>query len=214
MTALATASAAVQAAAPADLHLATEILAAAYHAGDLAAWLVPSPTARATIYRRYCEILVEHSLTYGHVDLVDDVAVALWFTQAQARPQQIWDYDRRLAQAAGHRCLPRFVALDTAMAMGVHHPVGRVHRYLAGLAVRPGLQGRGYGGLLLRHQLAILDAASLPSYLAATNVRNLTLFHRYDYVSLPPVDVDGDTGPWIYPMWRDVPSPRPAHHTP
>lgn len=209
----ATATPTIRAAAPADLDLATEILAAAYLGGDLATWLVPGPAARAKAYPRYGAIATEHALTHGHLDLVDDVAVALWYELGGTEQAGIRDYDRRLVQAVGPRYLPRFAALDTAL--GVHHPAGAgTHHYLAGLAVRPGLHGHGYGTILLRHRLKILDAAGVPSYLVATGERAMTLFRRYRYVGRPPFAVDGDSSPLLFPMWRDAPSPRPAHHTP
>jgi predicted N-acetyltransferase YhbS len=209
---IATTEVTIRVAAAADLAQVTAILAAAFHDGDLAPWLVPSDGARPRIYRRYFTILAEHALTHGHVELIDDIAVAIWYDLCAQPQADIPDYDRRLTKAVGRRYLPRFVALD--MAMHDHH-TALPHHYLGHLAVHPDQQGQGYGGLLLRHRLGKLDAAGMPSYLEATGTRNATLYRRYGYTSQPPYAVDGDPSPLLYPMWRDPhpPSPRPAAGT-
>jgi len=200
------AKAAIRVATPSDLRPTTEIMATGFHPADLGPWLIPSPAVRAQAYPRYFGIFAEHALVHGHVDLLGDVAVAVWYVLDGVR--QIVDipyYDRRLAKAVGPRYLPRFVALDKAMH--THHPIG-AHHYLAFLAVRPDHQGRGYGSLLLRHHLQSLDPAGMPSYLEATGPRNAALYRRHGYTNQPAYAIDGDSSPLLYPMWRD-PQPPP-----
>ncbi|SDT74487.1 GNAT family N-acetyltransferase [Actinoplanes derwentensis] len=203
-----TTTATIQTAGPAHLHQVAEILAAASHAGDLADWLVPHHATRARIFPRYFEILAEHALTHGHVHVVDDVGVAVWYALDAYQYVDIADLDRRLAQAVGDH-LPHFVALD--LAVQAYQPDSRAHHYLAALAVRPGQQGHGTGSLLLHHHLKELDDTRVPSCLVATGARSVTLFRRHGYTKRPPYPLASVAAPLLFPMWRDA---RSAHDPP
>lgn len=69
---------------------------------------------------------------------------------------------------------------STLEQMTATHP-NYSHWYLPWLAVAPRLQGRGLGGLLLEHGLAIVDADGLPAFLDTPNPRTVSLYERYGF---------------------------------
>lgn len=75
---------------------------------------------------------------------------------------------------------------------GRHAPSGP-HWHLSDVAVSPDAQGRGVGGALLRHRLAIADAGGLPVALEATTPGSRRLYERFGFVASAdlPADVGG-----------------------
>lgn len=189
-----------------DLPMVVGTLAAGFHDGDFADWLVPNPQERAERYPGYFQILAEHALATGWVDIAaDGDAVAIWhdFPGHPAEPAPIADYDQRLAAAVGD-AVARFRALDEAME--ARHPSGR-HHYLGHLAVRPHRRRQGLGSALLRHHHRHLDEHQMPAYLEATGIDNQRLYLRHGYQKHPPYPI-APGAPAARPMWRN---PRHGH---
>lgn len=198
----------IRAAGPGDAPGIGWLLAAAFQQGDLGPWLIPAPEERTHRYLPYFTILAEHALTYGQVDVLLDIAVAIWYRHDDQPQPVIRDYPQRLSAAVGPHC-PRFYALDAAMH--THHPQTPPHDYLAYLAVRPQWQGRGIGSRLLEHRHRQLDTDPMPAYLEATGLRNQALYLRHGYQVRPSYLV-GQGGPLLYPMWRPA-GPVNGHPT-
>jgi len=64
--------------------------------------------------------------------------------------------------------------------------MGRVHLraphlYVYVLGVNPAHQGRGFGGVLLRHALGMARAAGVPAYLETANPANLPLYQKFGF---------------------------------
>jgi ribosomal protein S18 acetylase RimI-like enzyme len=190
----------IRRAIPDDLPAIIATLAAGFHDGDFADWLVPNPDERAAIYPGYFRILAEHALDTGWVDIAaDGDAVAIWHKVPghPAEPAPIPDYQRRLAATVGD-ALPRFRALDEAMQ--ARHPSGP-HHYLGHLAVRPHRRRQGLGTALLRQHHQYLDDQQMPAYLEATGVDNQRLYLRHGYQKHPPYLI-APGAPAARPMWR------------
>lgn len=188
-----------------DYQNLTMVLTAAFLHGDFAAYLIPGLIDRSVRYFPYFELIAEHALTHGHVDLIMDeqsampAAAATWFRIDNGQlPPDLPGYDAQLAAAVGP-ALPRFRALDQTMHH--RHPTDRDHDYLGHLAVQPGLQGKGLGSRLLEHHHRQLDIAGRHAYLEATGDRNARLYERHGYTPLRPYRIASD-GPQVYPMWR------------
>jgi ribosomal protein S18 acetylase RimI-like enzyme len=88
--------------------------------------------------------------------------------------------------------------------MGVYHPQEPCW-YLPLVGVDPILQGRGFGGLLMRHAVRRSDADGVAAYLESSNPRNISLYLRHGFEILGTIQV-GDS-PTVTPMLR---RPNPA----
>jgi hypothetical protein len=81
-----------------------------------------------------------------------------------------------------------------------HTPPGRFY-HLEWWATHRNHAGRGFGGALLRENLARIDAEHLPSYLESTNPVNLPRYGALGFQAIgefaPPA------GPTVTTMWRE-----------
>lgn len=174
------------------------IIAGAFRTLDVAAWLVPDPSRREPALAGQFEILVEHAIENGHVDMYDDGSgVAVWVHVTDGPVPAPVDYARRLADATGDDC-QRFTMLDRLFE--VYRPA-EPHHHLEFLAVIPTRQGRGRGSALLDHHLRHLDSAGCGAYLEATCPASRRLYERHDFTGGEPFRLPDD-GPPVWPMWR------------
>ncbi|TQS42803.1 GNAT family N-acetyltransferase [Cryptosporangium phraense] len=173
-------------------------------------WLTKDDRPNAPhVFARWSELHIADALQRGHVDLLtsndseDDpepLAAAVWFTNPHAEPPR--DYDQQLLRAVGRRSIDRFRTLDTVMADA--HPGGQHHHHLLLIAVRPGLQGGGYGSALLAHHHRLLDDAGTPAYLEAASADSARLYLRHGYTHIgEPLTLPGNDSPGLWPMWRE-----------
>ncbi|MHB8463228.1 MAG: GNAT family N-acetyltransferase [Acidimicrobiales bacterium] len=89
-------------------------------------------------------------------------------------------------------------------AMMDAHP-SEPHWYLGSIAAVRTRQGTGIGTALLRHSLALVDAAGAPAYLESSNPRNVSLYERHGFEVTGRIDLAG--GPPLIPMWRGPAEP-------
>ncbi len=199
----------ILAANPAEARELAGLVADAFFALPPSIWLVPAEHAhlRATVMRDYFTIAVDHAFRHGTVETVANrSAVAVWFDNTTPIPEPD-DYELRRAAACG-RFTERFIFLDDLLHS--RHPT-EPHHHLAFLAVSPYAQGRGLGTALLRHRLAALDAAGVPSYLEAASQRLVGVYAKFDYQPGDPLHLAA-SGPPFIPMWRE-PHTTPAATT-
>jgi amino acid transporter/GNAT superfamily N-acetyltransferase len=196
--------------APVDTAEVTALLAATIGEGAVASWLTPDPEIRREHSPAYFEIFVEHAVQHGEIYATVDpgtgdlVGVALWFPFTRPIPPPR-DYDARLKDGCGP-AFDRIRELDAALE--VHHPV-HAHHYLAFIAVRPDKQNLGIGSALLARHHARIDAAGIPAYLDANDIRNRDLYLRHGYTFDTMIQLP-DGGPPIWPMHR---RPKTLHQT-
>ncbi|HEY0596349.1 GNAT family N-acetyltransferase, partial [Sphingopyxis sp.] len=84
-------------------------------------------------------------------------------------------------------------------SIDAHRPGGRFW-YLHYVGVRPGHQGKGHGGRIIRAQTAIADAEALPCWLETATPENVPLYERLGFVTHVEWDVSG--GPHFWGMIR------------
>ena len=89
--------------------------------------------------------------------------------------------------------------LRTMDLVDKQHPHTR-HWYLQVLGTEPARQGRGYAGLVMRRQLAVVDADGLPAYLETAKAINIPLYGAYGFEVTGEVGLPG--GVTSYSMWR------------
>jgi ribosomal protein S18 acetylase RimI-like enzyme len=125
-------------------------------------------------------------------------AAALW------RPPNKWHMSIRdyisngpsLLMAFGTGALRAIAAMDH---IEKHHPK-EPHWYLQAVGTDPEKQGKGFGSLVIRDQLAKIDAAQMPSYLESSKEANIPIYQSLGYELTGQIQIPG--GPCIYPMWR------------
>lgn len=174
-----------------------ELIAVAFEALPVSAWLVPDPAARVTVLTYDFQLLAEYALEHGQVHVTSEgAAVALWLPD-DAPPPEPAEYDARLLAATGE-WVDRFRALHELFES--HHPP-EPHHHLAFLAVHPDRQGTGLGTALLSHHHRNLDAMGLPAYVEASSPGSRALYARHGYRELgEPFKIP--TGAPFWPMWR------------
>jgi GNAT superfamily N-acetyltransferase len=150
----------------------------------------------------YWRLFVEGGLRFGTTRLATDgAAVSVWLPpgEDELSDAQLMAFEALIARdvdppalGALHELLERFEASRA----------GRPdHNYLSLLATDPQFRGQGRGQTLLAEDLALWDAAGVPSYLESTNPAN---DHQYARAGFR---IDGGfaavrNDAWVSAMWR------------
>ncbi|MBL1067510.1 GNAT family N-acetyltransferase [Streptomyces sp. 7-21] len=198
-----------------DVPAAAAALAAGSADEAAASWVMPGEAARrrwAAAGAGAMAVWLKEARETGDLLLAgprdgEVVGVALW---ERREPGQLDREPSQETAAAMQRLygeyLERLVTLRTVTEE--RHPAHVPHWYLAQTVVVPEWRGRGYGGALLRHQLARADEESAAAYLEASSPRNQALYERHGFRPLgEPVRVPGG-GLTVQPMWRQGRSPH------
>jgi ribosomal protein S18 acetylase RimI-like enzyme len=80
------------------------------------------------------------------------------------------------------------------------HP-DKPHWYLQVIGTDPAKQGRGFGGVIMRDQLARADAARMPCYLESSKDTNIPIYQSFGFVVTGEIRIPN--GPILWPMWRE-----------
>jgi GNAT superfamily N-acetyltransferase len=191
-------------AADADAVAAT--LARAFHDDPLICFLLRDEARRPAAMPKLFKMLFKLGLPHGACDVTTGhEAVALW------RPPGAWHIPFHQYITNGAAFIDIFGlggALQVMGAMDViekRHP-HEPHWYLQVLGTDPARQGKGYGGVAIRRQLALADAAGKPCYLESSKDSNIPIYKSFGF------EVTGEltlpNGPTIWPMWRPAATPR------
>lgn len=187
-------------------------MARAFLDDPFVSYLVPGHAARLRKLPSLFGLLFKLARPYGTCDVTDQIeSVAVW------RPPHhwhipFWQYltnGPRLLGIFGDNTLRALSAMDR---LERRHPRER-HWYLQAIGTDPQFQGRGFGGALLRHQLARINSAGLPAYLEASKEANVPLYANFGFVVTGEIKMPD--GPTLYPMWRaarPISYPDPAAH--
>jgi ribosomal protein S18 acetylase RimI-like enzyme len=126
-------------------------------------------------------------------------AVAVWMGAdwTESEPPTGPD-DATVAMCGRHA--DRFHALDLALHRA--HVGLEPHHHLWFLAVRPELQGRGLGAMLLAEHHRLLDRDDVAAYLDASSPVSRRLYLRHGYRDVRQPFALPDEGPLSFPMWR------------
>jgi ribosomal protein S18 acetylase RimI-like enzyme len=193
----------VRAATADDAPALVAVLAEAFMADQVSAWLFPDEQERQALHPLFFQPFVTGVLASGlALTTTDHAGVALWLDVDPAQPadpEESGQLHSYLRGSVGDGPAGRFQVLDELMA--ARHPRDQAHGYLPFIAVASGHQGRGVGAALLRHRLEQLDAGGVPAYLEASSLRSAALYERLGFQATSET-VDLPDGPTLYPMWR------------
>ena len=184
----------------ADLPAVMETLALAFHSDPALSWILPDPRHRARALRSLFRVLVPADARAGTVLRSDgDEAAALWRAPGRAGSGTL-EFLRSVIPlvATFGTALPR--GLKVQGGIDAHRPKGRFW-YLHYVGVRPGHQGKGHGGRIIRAQTAAADRHALPCWLETATAENVPLYQRLGFVTQVEWDVPGG-GPHFWGMMR------------
>lgn len=174
-------------------------MARAFLDDPFVSYLVPDHEARIRGLPSMFGLLFKLGYRYSACDVTVGLeSAALW------RPPNSWHIPfyqyitngPRLLRIFGRDALRAMAAMDRLESKHPREP----HWYLQAIGTDPLYQGRGYGGVLLRHRLAIVDAAGLPAYLEASKEANVPLYTNFGFALTGEIKMPD--GPTLYPMWR------------
>ena len=177
-----------------------ETLAQAFQTDPAMSWILPDADRRARALRSLFRTLVPTDARAGvALRAPGDEAAALWRGPGQAHGGHR-EFLRTVVPliATFGVCLPR--GLKAQAGIDAHRPRGRFW-YLHYVGVRPGHQGKGHGGRIIRAQTAVADAEGLPCWLETATPENVPLYERLGFVTQVEWDVPGG-GPHFWGMMR------------
>ena len=187
----------------ADAEPLSQCLARAFHDDPLMHYLLRDEAKRSDKLAKVFQLLFKLGLPHGGCSVTEGYeAAALW------RPPEQWEIHWWQYLTNGPAFMNLFGGdiphvLNTMGIIEKHHPHAP-HWYLQVIGTDTLKQGKGFGSLVMRHQLDIIDAHTLPAYLESSKESNIPIYSSYGF------EVTGEitfpNGPTIYPMWR---KPRP-----
>jgi hypothetical protein len=183
----------------ADAEALSLSLARAFHDDPLMMYLFRDPATRQAKLPALFRLLFKLALPHGGCAVTADYeAAALW------RPPEQWEIHWWQYLTNGPAFISLFGSdiphvLKTMDIIEKHHP-RTPHWYLQVIGTDTAKQGRGFAGLAMRRQLAVVDAHGLPAYLESSKDSNIPIYASYGF------EVTGElvlpNGPTLYPMWR------------
>ncbi len=184
----------------ADADALSQTLARAFHDDPLICFILEDAATRAAKMPRLFRLLFKLGLPYGACDVTTGYeAAALW------RPPNQWNIPIWQYVINGAEFLGLFGVGGAARVMGVMDHIEKHHRhephwYLQAIGTDPAKQGKGFGGVIMRRQLAKADAAHMPAYLESSKESNIPIYASQGFEVTGEIRVPG--GPVLYPMWR------------
>lgn len=191
----------VRKATRADAVPLSQSLARAFYTDPVFSYFIPDDATRLTKLEKVMGILFKLGEPHGACFTTTNYeSVTLW------RPPNEWDVPFMAYITNGPGLLSAFGmgigrVLSTMDMMEKIHP-HTPHWYLQTIGTDPEFQGKGFGGVIMRHTLASADAAHMPCYLESSKDTNIPIYQSFGFKVTGEMKVPGG-GPTIWPMWRD-----------
>jgi GNAT superfamily N-acetyltransferase len=190
-------------------------LAQAFAADPLFAYVLPDVDARRRLFPWFFTTCVRFGCQCGDAwGIVEGPAGQLLGTAVWLRLPQAHATAKRRAAAGfgaasailGEAAWGRLVAVNGYMDAIQARVAPPPCLYLVLLAVDPDHQGRGLGGVLLRHFLAAADDAGLPAYLGTSEPNNLGFYGRHG-LEVVADETEPDSGVRFWVLGRGLATP-------
>lgn len=188
-----------------DADRLADTLARAFADDPLICFLLRDEASRPEKMPRLFKLLFKLGLPYGACDVTNGYeAAALW------RPPGQWEIPWWQYITNGREFLGIFGfagARQVTWIMDIiekRHP-HEPHWYLQAIGTDPVRQGKGYGGVVIRRQLAAADAAGMPAYLESSKEVNIPIYASFGFEVTGEIKLPD--GPTLWPMWRPARPP-------
>jgi ribosomal protein S18 acetylase RimI-like enzyme len=185
----------------------SETLMRAFMSDPLIAYFFPDLATREPRLRRMFKILFTWGEPYGACHVTPNFEAAILWRPPNEFHIPYWQYVTN-----GFELLGIFGsnALNVTLAMNQiesAHPKPPNY-YLQAVGTDPDMQGKGWGGVVIRHQLALADAEGIPCYLESSKDTNIPIYERLGFkvtgeITIPARGRSKEVTIW--PMWRDIP---------
>jgi ribosomal protein S18 acetylase RimI-like enzyme len=192
----------VRAISQSEKNAVAAMLARAFWDDPLTSHLLPDETTRGEKLPRMFGLLMTMGMPYGSCFMTSgNEAATLW------RPPNKWHVHwwQYITNA------PELLGVFGANALGVMATMDKVeknhpkkpHWYLQVIGTDPAKQGKGFGGIIMREQLKVADAARTPCYLESSKDTNIPIYKNFGFEVTGEIKVPNN-GPTLWPMWRPV----------
>ncbi len=189
----------VRSARPDDLDAIVGILTESFFDDPVMCWAFD-----AQVRRKRLDVMWRVMARHGYIPagaatiLPGGDGAALWMPPGKSLDDAFWSEHASEFVGGLEGDVERITQMGSAMEES--HPKEE-HWYLLAIGIHPDAQGRGLGGTLLGHTLALADAARQPAYLEATSARSRALYERFGFEVIGEIH-PGD-GPTLWCMWRE-----------
>jgi ribosomal protein S18 acetylase RimI-like enzyme len=194
--------ASVRVATWADAEPLSAMLARAFHDDPLTSHLIPDLAVRATALPRMFKLLFKLGLPYQACYVTNGCEAASLWRPPDGWHVTIWQYITNAPELLGIFGGGVLNVMSTMDQVEKVHPKSP-HWYLQTIGTDPAMQGKGFGGLILRDQLARADAAGLPCYLESSKDTNIPIYKSFGFEVTGEIRIPN--GPTLWPMWRKPP---------
>jgi GNAT superfamily N-acetyltransferase len=172
-----------------------EALVATFFDDPLYVWLFSDESSRADALRANFDLTLDFGCERGVVDVIDDIAVAVWTRSGVPLIDDPAPFVELLERWAPDRVES---ALTGMQACAVHEPSDAMVLHLIG--VHPDRRSCGVGSALLRPRLDELAASATVGHLQSSNPANVPFYERLRFVVDGVAPIVG--GPPMFPMTR------------
>src|SRR5690242_5245661 len=177
----------------------SQTLARAFMDDPLISHFMPDPERRAAKLPRVFRLLLKLGLPHGACHVTSGYEAATFWRPPDKWHLSLWDYianGHELLTAFGSGTFRVMSAMDVIEARHPKEP----HWYLQTIGTDPAKQGKGFGSLIMRHQLAVADAEKKPCYLESSKDTNVPIYQSFGFKLTGEIKLPN--GPTIWPMWR------------
>ncbi len=190
---------AVRPAVESDRALITDMLVRSFWDDPVMTWMFPDESVRRIKMPRFYELLWMTIFPDGGCDVTCGIESATFWNPPdkwQLPLTTLLSHAPRMIGAFG-TALPR--ALRLLHAMDAVHPA-EPHWYLNMVGTDPAVQGRGFGGAVIRARLRQCDAEGLPALLISSKESNIPVYRSLGFEITGEIIIPD--GPQLWPMLR------------
>jgi ribosomal protein S18 acetylase RimI-like enzyme len=191
----------VRPAVPADIDRISATLARAFFDDPVMMFMIPDEKARIAKLPRLFRVLLKLALPHGLCHVTQGFEAATIWKPPGKWHLSLWDYVLNGPQLLGVFGSDVFSVMGTMDRIEKVHPK-TPHYYLQVIGTDPPKQGKGFASAIMRHQLAVSDAACMPCYLESSKDTNLPIYRSFGFEVTGEIKIPD--GPTLWPMWREA----------
>ena len=186
---------AIRSATEAERAKVIDLITLAFAADPLARWCLPDVDRYLRIMPRWIDAFAGSGLARGATFVSDGLeGAAMWLPPGVGPDLEAM---MRIIDESADERVPELLSVLEQMSR--FHP-GEPCWYLPLIGVDPMMQGRGFGGMLMRHAAARCDAEGMTAYLESSSPRNMALYLRHGFEVMGTIQAG--SSPVLTPMVR------------